>query len=284
MTDTATTRRLVALGHDFDVETVPELASYVDDVFGALATEGTAAHHYRLTPEEGTGTPNWHLRFDGETIMTSRSKGFLYSYLCWHVNQQAIAGCDSLLLLHASCAADRDGRAVLLPASMESGKTTTVAGLVRSGLRYLTDEATALDLDSGRVVAYPKPLSVDEGSWKVLPDLEPTGDGVSEFLKAQWQVPADRFGTVARSAVPALVVSPAYTEGVGVEIEELSPAKALLTLAQNAFNLSTFDEPGFRLLEQIARRCPAYRIRYGNLDAMVETVRRLLAESAGGAE
>lgn len=280
MSEEATTRRFRALGHDFSVTTEPALAAYLDEVFAALAADGAPAHRYTLL--RGDEDPGrWRLCFDDEQLMTSHSPGFIYSYLCWHVNRIAVEECNDLLLLHASCAADEHGNAVILPAVMESGKTTTVAGLVRSGLRYLTDEATAIDIGTGNLTPYPKPLSVDRGSWEVLADLRPTiDDELDIFLGSQWQVPGDAVGGVADRARPALVVTPGYDASVdGVEIEPLSPGNTLLALGSNAFNLAGFGRDGFASLEQIARECPGYRMRHSDLDAAVAAVRDLLEEA-----
>lgn len=256
------------------------MAAFLDETFAALAVDGKAAHHYRFF-EDPQDPGHWVLDHDGELVASSPQRGFVYSQLFWHANREAIRGCTDLLLLHSSCAADDDGRAVILPASMESGKTTTVAGLVRSGLRYVTDEATAIDPASGEIVPYPKPLSIDRGSWLVLWDLRPTGDPqLATFTKAQWQVAGDRIGHVSGRARPVLVVSPAYDATVtGVDVESMTQGETLVLLAQNAFNLRGHAVDGFRELEGVARSSPGYRMRIGDLDAAVDAIRRLLIEA-----
>ena len=56
---------------------------------------------------------------------------------------------------------------------MESGKTTLTTGLVRAGFCYLTDEAVSFDWETGVIEPFPKPLSIDPGSWFLFPELEP---------------------------------------------------------------------------------------------------------------
>jgi hypothetical protein len=63
------------------------------------------------------------------------------------------------LMLHAACLADpATGRAAAFVAAGGTGKTTLVRTLGQ-GRWYVTDETTVV-LDDGRVVPYPKPLSV----------------------------------------------------------------------------------------------------------------------------
>ncbi|HAS11817.1 MAG TPA: hypothetical protein DCS55_15075 [Acidimicrobiaceae bacterium] len=274
-TPTATTRPIRALGHHFDVTASSSLARHVDHVFAALATTQLAPHHYELRTEPAADeTPMWDVRLDGERLRRFESLGGAYTYLCWHVNRQALDGCHDRLLLHAACAADERGRAVLLPAEMESGKTTTVAGLVRDGLAYVTDEATVLDVDDGTIEPYPKPLSVDRGSWTVLADLRP--HVAPELVGSQWQVPGQAVGELAGRSRPALVVSPQYVPGLDIEIERVSPAQTLMLLIHNTFNLPDFQQPGFHALEKVARSCPGYRLRHGRLDLAVDAIRGLL--------
>ena len=79
------------------------------------------------------------------------------------------------MLVHAG-AVEWDGHAALFPAPMESGKTTLVAGLVRAGARYLSDEAAAIDPETLLVHPFPKSLTIGAGSWEVLADLAPAVD------------------------------------------------------------------------------------------------------------
>src|SRR5918997_1140655 len=62
------------------------------------------------------------------------------------------------VFIHAGVVA-RGGRALILPGSSLSGKTTLVAALVRSGAAYYSDEFAVLDAE-GRVHPYPKRLAM----------------------------------------------------------------------------------------------------------------------------
>lgn len=68
------------------------------------------------------------------------------------------------VFVHAGVAAI-DGRAIVVPGSSFSGKTTLVAELVRAGGTYFSDEFAVLDA-AGRVHPYAKPLSVRDGGFE----------------------------------------------------------------------------------------------------------------------
>jgi hypothetical protein len=85
------------------------------------------------------------------------------------------AAAGSLLMLHAACLADaRSGTAVAFVAPGGTGKTTLVRTL-GPGRRYVTDETTAVAAD-GRVVPYPKPLSLRRSAHSELKTETAPGD------------------------------------------------------------------------------------------------------------
>src|SRR3989337_610946 len=84
--------------------------------------------------------------------------------LLWHINKRVVEETSRLTLVHAG-GLELDGQGIVMPAVMESGKTTTTAGLLRRGLRYLSDEIVAVDPDSLTLLAYPKALTVEPGSF-----------------------------------------------------------------------------------------------------------------------
>jgi hypothetical protein len=195
------------------------------------------------------------------------------------VNRRVVEGETTRVLVHAA-AAEADGGAVILPGESEAGKTTTVAGLVRSGLRYLTDEAVAVGIDPLVVEPYPKPLSVEPGARPVLSGLRPALDGpLRRYAGAQWHVaPADiRPGAVGRPSVPRLVVVPRYRAGGPTRLVPLPRSEALLLLVTSSFNLAVVGPPGFGALAEVVRRSGCYRLDIADLGEAVALVRRLLA-------
>src|SRR5690606_33425082 len=127
--------------------------------------------------------------------------------------------------------------------------TTTVAGLVRAGFRYLTDEAVAIDPDTMLALPYPKAMSVNRGSWQALGDLRPPH---AHFVAGQWQLPARsiRPDAVAEPSSVRFAVLPRYRPGATTSLEPVSRAEMLVQLADSAFH---FQRAPRRNLSVLAR-------------------------------
>lgn len=201
----------------------------------------------------------------------------LLGFLLWDINQRAIQSVTQThLVLHAA-AAERGGVVVVLPAPEEHGKTTTVAGLLQAGFRYLTDEAVALDRETLQVTAYPKPLSIDRGSWAVLADL---GDGREWPPGTSWQLPASGISAVSEDgAAPRLFVSPRYERGATTTLRPMSRGRMLMTLTGCSFALAPGTARGtLDLLAELLGEASCYELVIGDLAAAVALVESLLSE------
>ncbi len=265
-----------AHGHFFTVEAPEPVASRVGEVLHTLErTESVPVGRYRITPADG----GWTLGWEDDEVGVRRDVDSLLLLLHWHVNQATIAASAAKrTTLHAAAARSPAGRGVLLPAPMESGKTTTVTGLLRAGWAFLSDEAVALDPD-GTMWAYPKPLTIDSGSWALFPELRP--DNVAPEAES-WLVPAVRTGGLVASKAPlALIVFPAYTAGGSTGVEPLSASAAALELAYSTFHFEQHGARDLRCLSGVARRVPAYRLTIGDLDRAVGLLQELETTLAG---
>lgn len=273
---TTSTRR--ALRFEFGVRVMdPVLGSYLDEVLVAVVHDGRPRHMYSLV-DRGPGRVRFPLYLDGEHVATLGTPGLALNYLLWHINQEVVRHTTDLVLFHAS-AVERDGAALVFPAPMESGKTTLAAGLVRTGFRYLTDEAVAIDPLTLLVQPYPKALSIDPGSWEVLADLRPeVSDDLLPYIGSQWQVPpgAIRPDAVAPPSVARFVIAPRYVRGAVTSLEPVSRAEAMSVLAENSFNLAEMGVGAFAALGQVVRGCRGYRLTIGELGEACRLISQLL--------
>jgi hypothetical protein len=266
-----------ALDWRFEVRCdVAVIAQELDRVLEPLRVELPAERTYQIrrVPDDG----GLELSCDAEVLCCSADEALVFRRLLGHLNVGALLASPQYVLLHAA-AAEHHGRAVILSAPMESGKTTLVAGLVRSGLDYLTDEAVAVRPSDGRLVGYPKALSIDRGSWDVLRDLRPPQVGERQHLGAvQWQVPvtAIRADAICASAEPAVVILPRYVHGAPTVLTEISRGNALLEVLQQCFHLDRNRNRDMRVLAKMLGRCDTYRLQVGELDAAVDLVRSAL--------
>ena len=274
------TSRLRALDLDFAVRcTDPVLGRYLAHVLSPFEAEGEPQEWWSVVvpSQRGELAEIW---VDDE-LGGRRRPGYLtIQYVLWRVNHETIRRSGRhYLLLHASGAV-RGGRAIAFPASMESGKTTLVAGLLRCGLEYLTDEAVAIDPDTLIAHPFPKALSIDPGSWAVLADLRPTLDEEAQrFVRAQWHVPVEdiRPGITADPAPIEHFVFPRYDPMGRTELTPMRRSEAFLAAAENAFNLRMHGRHGFHALAEAVRRAECHRLTVNDLDHACELVVDLLS-------
>ena len=264
------TPRYRALGFDFSVSAEDAaLISYLETLFEQFACEGEgeAENHYVIDSVDDDG-PQLRLRCDDGFVRQDTRPWRIFASLVWHVNRRVIADSQDRLLIHASAAA-HDGSTLIFPAAMEAGKTTLVAGLVRAGLDYVTDEAVAIDLTSGLVEPFPRSLSVDEGSWEVLADLQPSVPAdVARYMRSQWQVPpcSIRPDAVAGPSRPRFVITPQYRAGSTTRLEPLGRADAVRTMAEHSFNFKAHGAPALEVVADVARQSSCHRLVVGDLD------------------
>ena len=185
-----------AIAHDFVVRTYdPALGEYLGAVLDPFSVDASDGDGEVEVPaysvvDRGDATKNrYALYFGRERLALTPSGSFVVATLLWHVNRRAVESGDEFVLVHAG-AVEWGGRAAIFPAPMESGKTTLVAGLVRAGARYLSDEAAAIDPHTLEVHPFPKSLTVGVGSWEVLADLTPVVDPevTRRYLLTEWHV------------------------------------------------------------------------------------------------
>jgi hypothetical protein len=153
---------------------------------------------------------------------------------------------------------------------------------VRNGLRYLTDEAAAIDPDSFRVDGLAKSLTINAGSWGSLPELEPVLEPAAQrYVDGQWHVDVRtiREDAVAVSAEPGYVIVPRYAPGARTKLAPLSRPRALLALCENAFNLPLLGQTGLDAVAEVVRRSSCYQLVIGDLPTACNLVFGLLADT-----
>ena len=268
-----------AHGHTFTVRvSVPDLAPRVERALATLRIDDPARSVYSVRP---AGHGKRSLFYDDALVGSPSSDDRLLLLLHWHINQRVVDGAVSRhTTLHAAAARSPRGGAVLLPAPMESGKTTTVTGLLRAGWDYLTDEAAAVGED-GTVLAYAKPLTIDRGSWLMFPDLRP--DGVAADASS-WLVPATATGAgIADSGKLALIAFPAYRPDEPTSARRLAAGSAAHLLAGSTFHFERNGPRDLACLSQLARTVPAYQLTIGHLATAVELINKLEIEARAAA-
>lgn len=280
---TRTTGPFRAIAHAFVVRTMDAaLGRYLEAVLNPFADDGADALAYSVV-DRGEATKNrYALYFGSERLALTPSGSFAVATLLWHVNRGAISSGDEFVLIHAG-AVEWDGHAALFPAPMESGKTTLVAGMVRAGARYLSDEAAAIEPDTLLVHPFPKALTIGSGSWGVLADLAPEVDPklAQRYLRGDWHIDARtiRPDSFAPATMPSIVIAPSYVRDAVTCLLPMTRAEAVMHLGQNSFNLPKHGRLGLEVLAAVVRRSTCHRLVVGDLDEACDLVRRVFSST-----
>ncbi len=164
------------------------------------------------------------------------------------------------------------GRAILLPGSSRSGKTTLVAALVRGGASYLSDEFAPLD-EQGLVHPFAKPLTI-------------RGSGGCD-LHARRRPVEELGGRRADGPLPVgLVAFSEYHSDGAWAPAVVTPGHALLRILAHTVPARLRPEASLDVLGRVVARALLLDGPRGEAD---ETARRLLralderAECEGGA-
>jgi energy-coupling factor transporter ATP-binding protein EcfA2 len=240
---------------------------------------------------------------DDVLLAPGRRRGDALSWVVRDVNPSAAEASGHHLLFHAA-ALESKGTGLVLPGASGSGKSTLATALTAAGLHYLTDELTALDLPSDRLLPYPKPITVKPGSFSVLvhPGHRTRGGGATGAGTAgegaEWQLPVgvQTGRRVGRACRPRWIVLPRYDPAAPTTSVRLSQTEAFLALALNAVNLLPHGARGTAALGAMVAGSTCVSLTYSDLVAacalvlgLVETVsaraegRRVGAEAGAGA-
>jgi len=269
---------MACFGQRWTIRTTdPELADYLYRLYEpvvAVGSSGNPTVTYSVLPP--TRDRAGLVARDDELLLEPASHGATLSGLVWVINRQVIEETRDRLLLHATAAA-RDGRAVVLVGQPNVGKTTLLTGLLARGFDYVTDEVVAVTAD-GQIEGFPKPLTIDRGSWEVLDYLRPqVTRSMRRYLQQQWQLPLQTLARIAASSCAEWLVFPRFWGTADTRLVALSPGAAVRELVPCMF--APPDEPlglsRLRTLTSLAERTPAWRLEYSELDHAAQQLAQL---------
>lgn len=232
-----------------------------------LSLHARGAGGFRLCQD---GRAPQDLDEDGEAL------GALFQRVLEHLNPCV----DWLAMVHGGASALGD-RAVLLPAAAGSGKSTLCAWLAARGFTPLGDDLIALAAPDGKVVPWPVPITLKQGSWAPLagiwPDLaalpvESVLDRAVRFL------PTGDDAWTAAPAPVAAIVFPRFKAGAPAALTALAPFAALERLLSDRVWLGhPPSRDGVAAFLDWLRPLPCYALDYGELAAAEALIRPLLA-------
>lgn len=195
-------------------------------------------------------------------------------WLFWDVHDLVGKLTRDFLLVHAG-AVSIGGKAVLIPADMDVGKSTLTTALLRGGAEYLSDELGAVDPVTGSIYPYPKRITLDEESLRFFPELEGRlGDraGVMSSLPQRYVRPEDCGSSVAPPAPLGAVVFPSPERDGPPRLEAIGAGEAAIGLARNSRNLYRYADRGVLLLGRTTAEAQAYVLHGGTPAERAEAI------------
>lgn len=240
-------------------------------------TELTTAEHVYRIEDRAEPLSGRYAVFDNDTLVTTSPSRFVAAgTIHWLANQGAVTSADTgVVQLHAG-GVQRGGATLALPAPMDSGKSTTIAGLIRRGYGYLTDEIVEL-MPGGQIQrSYPKALSLDRSSVDLLGGMPEPFSGAAR--EPQWHVPASWLGAPAELTLPttlAAIIFPIYTPGSPARVLPMSPGEAVVLLMESTFRFPDRSAACLPVLTDLAEQVPAFRLLIDDLDEGVTAVTTL---------
>jgi hypothetical protein len=177
--------------------------------------------------------------------------------------------------LHAATV-ELGGHGVLLAGSKGSGKSTLALSLVNEGARYFGDEIAFVRYEDATLDAFPKAVTLKEGSFSLFPEVTTYNDPVRGRIRYHRPLSAVQAGHRARID---LIVFPCWSpEQENASIDEVPAAEVALELIRASFGGLERDRRMLSLVRRLAQ-VPAYRIEYGDALAASEAIQTLLAAS-----
>ena len=266
------------LGFDFGVTaTNPALQHTVDALYAPFRAPVNVTTQFTLVERAAPGPTGVSILIfeNDKQVRTTPDRALALAHLVWRVSQHVITvASESFLLLHAA-AVERRRNAVLLPAPSGSGKSTLAAGLVAAGFGYLTDDVCAIDLETGRVRPYAKPIALatevvrqfERGGHPLLDDEERALMPTDAYITS-----AHLGGHVGRESTARTIVVPTYAAGGRTELTAMSRAEAVIVLGEQSFNFNELAPRALPLAADLVRGCDCYRLTYSDLDVAVALI------------
>lgn len=198
----------------------------------------------------------------------------------WGANWLMGKRLNHLLLLHAG-ALERDGLALLLPATPGSGKSTLSAAMSLRGWRLLSDEFGVWDPRAKVFRAMLKPVALKNASIDVIRNFSTQATLGPVFPKtrkgdvAHLAASANDIARCGEPAAPGAVILPRWQAGSATVLERIPTERLFPALAYNAFNYTVLGATGFESVIHLVRNCLGWRLVYSDLDdalAAIESV------------
>ena len=214
------------------------------------------------------------ITLENNIIYRSPNYRYILEYLEYRIYTMLIDRFNDYYLIHAGVVA-RDDKAILLPGSSGGGKTTLIAGLLKNGFRYLTDEIGIIDPHTLRVYPFPKSLNMKIGSLSLFDNFEPEMEVIKKneiSIKEKIHhvfVNKDSVQAIDEPVDVGDIVFVQYNPDEKSTLAPVSRVNAIFKLAKCSFNHYRFKKEGIDILDNLVRGCQCYQLRFAQIGEAV---------------
>lgn len=244
---------------------VPLHLDVEDDTFAPLLSAALADLVDEPAPREAqiprisiSGRGPWRITADAHRASAATVAEALTNALT-AVNLTAVAE-TPLLAFHAAVVS-RAGRTLVIPGRSGLGKSTLTACLLRCGWAYISDEALALNWDTGEVASYPRPMALSPWSRAMAgnpPGLQ--GDQETVLRASDLGASVDP----VPGPVTHVVLLSRSDNGAGSTLDDQDRNAALAELLQRGFTFHRDGGRALQLLTDVLRKATVLRLLIGD--------------------
>lgn len=235
---------------------------------------------YRLTREQDSG-PDAAVLVEGPRVdpFSTHDLADALTRLVAGLSIATLDASPSNLHLHAAAAA-KGGRSVIIAASRNTGKSTSVSHLLHRGYGFITDEMVVLSRKDDLVRGVPRPISIKPMG---LPQTGYSGAqtmlGETEDPTSQCFVTPGSIGTeIIEAEAPHVVVLLRRPGGERAQgPRPLHPADAVVALMQETLDADRFGPDTALRLAQLASRCHCIELERGTPTEVADAIDGLLS-------
>ena len=259
----------------FSAETGSIVASAVNAAFSSFLSNeqnATTSHSSlaKITAEPGQPT-GWQLLLNGMPFMLARTDNEVAPMLETAITNLAVQTRKRSLVFHAGAVRCNDTTMMLIGES-GSGKSTMTLWLAVNGGCYYGDELIFYDLDDNVMRAFPKAVTLKQGSFSYFK----TGEVFFSRRRKEicYCLPDNAAsGYEALSDIDMLIL-PQYTAGEFLEVIPLKPYETMLMLAQQGLGGFHRDHDAFEAAVSLAKK-PGYIVRFSDLEVAGKAIKEL---------
>lgn len=187
--------------------------------------------------------------------------------LCWQLPgaiNDFMARSESIVVLHAGAVRTPNGAVVAVTGPIDAGKSTLIAALIGAGCDYIGDESTGIHPDTLHAWGYPKPLTLDATSQRVV-GMDPADVAPSPVMhRRAKEIRHDTICAGGEVGPVDLVVEVSYQPEATYSATQLELGDAIRVLMTNTLNLVRVGQPGLEALARMAETVPVIRITHGD--------------------